>query len=66
MVQRFSTAKAYLKPALAKKNVKLVTRVLVDKIIFEGKKAVGVEFFYQGQKKIIKVKKGCHTFSWLY
>mgnify|MGYP001161251893 FL=1 len=54
---RFSTAKAYLKPALAKKNVKLVTRVLVDKIIFEGKKAVGVEFFYQGQKKIIKVKK---------
>ena len=54
---RFSTAKAYLKPALAKKNVKLVTRALVDKIIFEGKKAVGVEFFHQGQKKIIKVKK---------
>ena len=54
---RFSTAKAYLKPALAKKNVQLITRALVNKIIFEGNKAVGVEFFHQGKNKIIKVKK---------
>ena len=54
---RFSTAKAYLKPALAKKNVQLITRALVNKIIFEGNKAVGVEFFHHGKKKIIKVKK---------
>jgi choline dehydrogenase len=54
---RFSTAKAYLKPALKKKNVQLVTRALVDKIIFEDRKAVGVQFTHQGQTKIIKVKK---------
>ena len=48
---RFSTAKAYLKPALAKKNVQLITKVLVDKIIFQEDKAKGVEVFHRGQKK---------------
>ena len=54
---RFSAAKAYLRPALKKKNVQLVTGALVEKIIFENKKAVGVQFSHQGQSKIIKVKK---------
>ena len=54
---RFSAAKAYLRPALAKKNVQLLTRVLVDKIIFNNQQAVGVQFSHQGQTKIIKVKK---------
>ena len=54
---RYSTAKAYLKPALKKKNVQLLKRALVDQIIFEGKKAVGVKFIYQGETRIIKVKK---------
>ena len=55
---RFSTAKAYLKPALAKKNVKLITKVLVDKIIFSEDKAKGVEVFHQGQKKIFNANIG--------
>jgi choline dehydrogenase len=55
---RFSTAKAYLKPALAKKNVHLITKVLVDKIIFNEDKAKGVEVFHQGQKKIFNANIG--------
>ena len=55
---RFSTAKAYLKPALAKKNVKLITRVLVDKIIFDEDKAKGVEVFHRGQKKTFNANIG--------
>ena len=55
---RFSTAKAYLKPALAKKNVHLITKVLVDKIIFSEDKAKGVEVFHQGQKKIFNANIG--------
>ncbi len=55
---RFSTAKAYLKPALAKKNVHLITRVLVDKIIFDEDKAKGVEVFHRGQKKIFNANIG--------
>ena len=54
---RFSAAKAYLRPALAKKNVQLLTRVLVDKIIFHNQQAIGVQFKHQGQTKTIKVKK---------
>ena len=55
---RFSTAKAYLKPALAKKNVHLITKVLVDRIIFSEEKAKGVEVFHQGQKKIFNANIG--------
>ena len=55
---RFSTAKAYLKPALAKKNVKLITKVLVDKIIFHEDKAKGVEVFHRGQKKTFSANIG--------
>ncbi len=55
---RFSTAKAYLKPALAKKNVHLITKVLVDKIIFSENKAKGVEVVHQGQKKIFNANIG--------
>ena len=55
---RFSTAKAYLKPALAKKNVQLITRVLVDKIIFDEDKAKGVEVFHRGQKKTFNANIG--------
>ena len=54
---RFSAAKAYLRPALKKKNVQLLTGALVDKIIFENQKAVGVQFTHKGQTKIIRVKK---------
>ena len=55
---RFSTAKAYLKPALAKKNVHLITKVLVDRIIFSEDKAKGVEVFHKGQKKIFNANIG--------
>ena len=55
---RFSTAKAYLKPALAKKNVQLITKVLVDKIIFQEDKAKGVEVFHRGQKKTFRANIG--------
>ncbi len=55
---RFSTAKAYLKPALAKKNVQLITKVLVDKIIFHEDKAKGVEVYHRGQKKTFSANIG--------
>ena len=55
---RFSTAKAYLRPALAKKNVQLITKVLVDKIIFQEDKAKAVEVFHRGQKKTFSANIG--------
>jgi choline dehydrogenase len=40
---RASTANAYLKPALKRKNLALLTKTRVRKVLFEGKRAVGVE-----------------------
>ena len=47
--RRWSAANAYLKPALKRGNVELVTRARVDRILFEGKRAVGVRYIHRGQ-----------------
>ncbi|KAM4650372.1 choline dehydrogenase, mitochondrial isoform 1-T2 [Discoglossus pictus] len=55
--QRWSTASAYLRPALARKNVSAEEKTFVTKIIFDGLRAVGVEFIKNGQKKKAYVSK---------
>src|SRR5277367_5807737 len=42
--RRASTARTYLRPALKRPNLQLVTNALVHRVLFEGKRAVGVEF----------------------
>lgn len=42
--QRWSAANAYLKPALKRPNLRLDTGALATRILFEGRRAVGVEF----------------------
>ena len=46
---RMSVAKAFLKPVLDRPNLKLETGVLVEKVLFEGKRATGVRFRQNGQ-----------------
>ena len=46
---RWSSARAFLKPVLNRTNLKLETGVLVEKIVFEGRRAVGVQFRQDGQ-----------------
>lgn len=46
--RRWSTANAYLRPALKRGNVKLEKGALVDRIIFDGKRAVGIDYFQNG------------------
>ena len=52
--RRWSSARAYLHPALKRKNLSTETNVQVNKVLFEGKKAIGVE--YQQKGKITQVK----------
>lgn len=47
--RRCSTAKGYLKPALKRANLKVVSQALATRILFEGKRAVGVEYRQNGQ-----------------
>ncbi|TXR53482.1 choline dehydrogenase [Reinekea thalattae] len=46
---RWSTANAYLKPAMKRKNLTVVTHALVHKVLIENKKAVGVRYEVKGK-----------------
>ena len=46
---RWSAARAFLKPVLGRPNLRLETGVLVEKVVFEGRRAVGVQFRQDGQ-----------------
>src|SRR6266851_1255900 len=46
--RRASAARTYLHPALKRANLQLVTHALVHRIVFEGKRAVAVEFSRDG------------------
>lgn len=42
--RRWSAADAYLKPALERSNLHIETRALAHRVLFDGKRATGVEF----------------------
>jgi choline dehydrogenase-like flavoprotein len=51
--RRWSTARGFLKPALSRPNLKVETHAHATRILFEGKRAVGVEFKQNGQLRRI-------------
>lgn len=46
--RRASSARAFLRPALSRKNLTVKTRSLATRILFEGKTAVGLEYLRGG------------------
>jgi choline dehydrogenase len=47
--RRWSSARGFLKPALNRPNLRLETNVLVDRLIVENGRAVGVRFIQNGE-----------------
>jgi choline dehydrogenase/4-pyridoxate dehydrogenase len=47
--RRCSAADAYLRPALTRNNLTVETGALVTKLVFDGKRAAGVEYVQNGQ-----------------
>jgi len=47
--ERWSVARAYLEPALSRPNLEVLTRARVRRVLFEGRRAVGVEFRQGGR-----------------
>jgi choline dehydrogenase-like flavoprotein len=45
---RWSTATAYLRPAMERSNLTVVTSALVQRLRFEGRRVVGVEYLRRG------------------
>ena len=48
---RMSAARAFLRPAMKRKNVRVVTHAQVTRILLEGNRAIGVEYICKGQTK---------------
>ena len=48
--RRWSSARGFLKPALNRPNLRLETKVMVDRLIVENGRAVGVHFTQNGQE----------------
>ncbi|MEA3174589.1 MAG: choline dehydrogenase [Gammaproteobacteria bacterium] len=47
--RRSSAANAYLRPVLGRENLSMITRALVSRILFDGKRASGVEYLRGGK-----------------
>ncbi|TYR30475.1 choline dehydrogenase [Mesorhizobium microcysteis] len=49
--RRMSAARAFLRPAMKRANVHVETGALATRILFEGRRAVGVEYLQGGHKR---------------
>ncbi len=54
---RCSAAVGYLRPALGRNNLSVETGALVTRILFEGTRAVGVEYLQNGERKVARAER---------
>jgi choline dehydrogenase len=52
--RRNSAARAFLRPAMRRENLQVLTRAHVTRVIFEGRRAVGVEYLRGGQRHVLR------------
>jgi choline dehydrogenase len=55
--RRSSTARAYLKPAMGRPNLTVVTRALTRRVVVEGGRAVGVEYGRANAKVLARARR---------
>ncbi|MGI9452699.1 MAG: GMC family oxidoreductase [Geminicoccaceae bacterium] len=54
---RASTARCYLRPSLKRSNLHLETKAHVTKVLFEGRKAIGVAYRQRGKELIARARR---------
>jgi len=54
--QRCSAAVAYLHPVMGRANLRIETGALASKVLFEGQRAVGVEFLQNGARRTARAR----------
>lgn len=54
---RWSTAKGFLRPALKRENLTVLTQAHTCRVLLEGKRAVGIEYLHRGQKTQARAAK---------
>jgi choline dehydrogenase len=55
--ERWSAAKAYLRPALSRPNLTVIDRALVGRIDFDGARALGVTYRRRGQEASVRAER---------
>jgi choline dehydrogenase len=55
--RRCSAANAYLRPAMRRSNLAVRTHVLVTRVLFEGRRAVGVRYERGGQDVVVRARR---------
>jgi choline dehydrogenase-like flavoprotein len=52
--ERFSAAKAYVTPNLSRPNLKVITSAHATRVLFEGRRAIGVEYDQAGTRRQVR------------
>jgi choline dehydrogenase len=55
--RRLSASKAYLHPVMGRKNLTVLTRALVHKVLFDGTTATGVQYEVRGKVQVAQAKE---------
>lgn len=55
--ERYSAAKAYLTPHLSRPNLRVITGAHATRILFEGRRAVGVEYRQDGRQQQVRARR---------
>lgn len=55
--ERCSAAKGYLTPNLSRPNLQVMTHAQSARILFDGKRAVGVEYWQGGEQKQVRARR---------
>ena len=53
--RRCSAANAYLRPALKRRNLQLITHALATRVVLEGRRAVGLEYRHGGATHSVRI-----------
>ncbi len=55
--RRCSAARAYLRPALGRQNLTVITRALATRVLFEGRRARGLTYVHGGTTHRVRIDK---------
>jgi choline dehydrogenase-like flavoprotein len=55
--RRWSVADAYLRPALGRRNLTVATRAHATRVLFDGRRAVGVEYLANGRRETARAMR---------
>ena len=54
--ERWSAARAYIEPNMSRPNLKVITGAQARKILFDGKRAIGIEFSRDGKNESVRAR----------